>query len=250
MPAHLKTQNHEAVTSAGSIAYSLFRSSKRRTLAIAIGRDRQVRVLAPYCMHEQRITDFIHEKSQWIIKKIKELEHRFPAALKHYYIDGEEFLFLGRSYPLRHIPSERKRITVEMSDRFEAFVPLDMPWKNIEQGIRKGLCSWYRKQAERIVRERLPLWVEKLGMGPQKVSIRTQKRIWGSCYCRTKSININWKIVMAPIEVIDYIILHELCHLYAPNHSKRFWDKVRGIFPSYKDCEKWLKNNEGLMSLS
>lgn len=219
-------------------------------MAISVDRQARVRVFAPTLMSEKRIIDFIHQKSHWITKKVKEFEARFPLLPKHHYRDGEEFLFLGKPYLLRYVPSDKKRIKIEIDHCLEAFVPVNMPWEKSEHSLKRAILSWYRQQAERIVGERLPLWVQKLGLSPQKVRVRTQKRIWGSCYFKTRTININWKIVMAPLEVVDYIILHELCHLHAPNHSKRFWSKVRSIFPHFKDCEKWLKDNEGRMTLS
>lgn len=243
-------QKSEVTTPFGIIGYSLCRSSKRRTLAIAVDHHAQVRVFAPTCVHEKRVTQFIHEKSRWIIEKVREFEQRLPLLAKHHYIDGEEFLFLGKKYFLRYVPSEKKRVKIEVSDCLEAFVSVEVPWDRVEGCVKRAIFSWYRQQAKRIVNERLPLWTEKLGMSPHKIAIRTQKRIWGSCYYRTRTININWKIVMAPLEVIDYIILHELCHLHAPNHSKRFWSKVRSLLPHFKDCEKWLKENEPRMSLS
>ena len=81
----------------------------------------------------------------------------------------------------------------------------------------------------------------KLEVG--EVNVRTQRRIWGSCHPRTKKIFLNWQIIMAPIEVIDYVIVHELCHLLVANHSKRFWSKVARFKPDYKEQIRWLRSN-------
>lgn len=243
-------QKSEVKTPSGIIEYYLCRSPKRRTLAIAVDHRAEVRVFVPTFVHEAKVTEFIREKSRWIIEKVREFERRLLLISKHHYIDGEELLFLGKKYFLRYVPSEKKRVKIEISDCLEAFVSVEVPWDRVEGYVKRAVLAWYRQQAKRIVGERLPIWTEKLGMSPHKIAIRTQKRIWGSCYYRKRIININWKIVMAPLEVIDYIILHELCHLHAPNHSKRFWDKVRSLLPHFKEYEKWLKENEPRMTLS
>ena len=247
----LKAQSCEAKTAAGLICYSLSRSPARKTLTIYVKEDRAVHVRAPLFLNNREIIRFVERKAHWIVKSQKKLEARFSQIQRHSYRDGEQFLFLGHKYPLLYVPSQRKRIKMDFKNaRFEAFVPLEMPCDQIEGNIQKALVSWYQTQAKRIVRERVPFWAQKLNVHIKKLTVRTQKRIWGSCYYKKGSVNINWKIVMAPLEVLDYIIVHELCHFFAPNHSRRFWDKVRSTFPDYGRSEAWLKEHEVLTRLS
>jgi predicted metal-dependent hydrolase len=246
----LKAQSCEAQTAAGSISYSLSRSPRRKILTIYVKDDQRVCVLAPLFLSDQKIQHFVQRKAQWIVKHLNRFQSRFPQTARHGYRDGEEFLFLGQGYRLCYVPSELKRMKMELSvSGFEACVPLCMPHDQIEEKIKKAFFVWYRNQARKIVGERLPFWAQKLDVDIQKVVVRSQKRIWGSCYYRQKRININWKIAMLPLEVIDYIIVHELCHFYVPNHSKRFWAKVKSFFPHYESSEQWLQEHEALTRL-
>lgn len=218
-------------------------------MSICVDHQLRVRVLIPLFSNEKKAHTFVQQKSSWIRKKIIEFQKRRAAHPSHRYRDGEHFLFLGKEHKLCYVPSEKKRVKIELTDCLEASVAVSMPHDKIELMVKRALFAWYRREAKKIVNERLPIWTGRLDLSPHKVNVRTQKRIWGSCYYRTRAININWKIVMAPVDVIDYIILHELCHLHAPNHSSRFWDKVRSHFPRFKECEAWLKENEARMNL-
>jgi predicted metal-dependent hydrolase len=86
-----------------------------------------------------------------------------------------------------------------------------------------------------------------MGTEPLKIAVKTQKRIWGSCHPRTKTINLNWMLVLAPLEVIDYVVVHELSHLDVPNHSRRFWKRVSGVMPDYRRQVQWLKEHAAEM---
>jgi hypothetical protein len=82
-----------------------------------------------------------------------------------------------------------------------------------------------------------------MGVEPKKIAVRTQKRLWGCCDYHTQTIHLNWQIILSPIRVIDYVVVHELCHLTVPNHSKRFWKKVEKIIPDFKRHKQWLAVN-------
>ena len=104
-------------------------------------------------------------------------------------------------------------------------------------------------QAKEILGSRIFHYARKMQVEPKSISIKDQKRIWGSCQYRKQSINLNWRIVMSPLDVLDYVIVHELSHLVVPDHSKRFWRKVEDILPNYKQSRQWLKQNQRSMLL-
>ena len=108
--------------------------------------------------------------------------------------------------------------------------------------MRKAMEKWYRKKADRIINDRVGIYIEKIGKKPQNVTVKEQKRRWGSCTAKGK-LYFNWRIIMAPPGIIDYVVVHEMCHLAYLNHSKIFWQKVGSIFPDYKKRRKWLKDN-------
>ena len=109
--------------------------------------------------------------------------------------------------------------------------------------IRPKMIQWYQQQAKEIIGGRVWHYARIMNVQPQTIAIRNQRRIWGSCDYRKKSIRLNWQIVMTPLSVIDYVVVHELCHLAVPNHSPRFWRKVAQVIPDYLHRQKWLKDN-------
>ena len=100
-----------------------------------------------------------------------------------------------------------------------------------------------RDEAARLINERVALYAGKLQLFPKKVAIRDQRRRWGSCSARTGAVNLNWRLVMAPLEVLDYVVVHELSHIKHADHSRDFWLFVSSIVPNYKLHRKWLREN-------
>jgi predicted metal-dependent hydrolase len=100
-----------------------------------------------------------------------------------------------------------------------------------------------RQDAARIIKERVAFYSAQLRLFPEKISIRDQRRRWGSCSARTGSVNFCWRLVMAPVEVLDYVVIHELSHLRHPDHSPEFWAHVAQFVPDYKARRKWLRVN-------
>ncbi len=246
----MKIKHCQISTTAGPISYFLVRSSRRKTIAIQISQDIEVRVFAPRFVSEKEIVDFIHQKAFWITEKVCDFEKRFSKKKKSYF-DGDEFLFLGTKHRLHYCMSSGKRIKIDFSpDGWKVHVPKIMSQKDICSNIKESLARWYQKEAKEILASRIFRLARQMKVSPSKVAVRTQKKIWGSCHYYKKGINLNWKIIMAPFEVIDYIIVHELVHLEVPNHSRKFWNKVKNILPSYKQYEKWLYDHSGLMALS
>jgi hypothetical protein len=108
--------------------------------------------------------------------------------------------------------------------------------------VGKAIIVWYFEHAENKVKERLDRFALQIGKRPASVEIKNQVRRWGSC-SRNGMVRLNWKIIMAPVSVIDYVIVHELCHLVYPQHSSQFWQKVQSIISDYKRRREWLKGN-------
>jgi predicted metal-dependent hydrolase len=113
--------------------------------------------------------------------------------------------------------------------------------------VKKALMDWYFEHAENKVKERLDRFAQQIGKWPASVEIKRQVRRWGSC-SRNGMVRLNWKIIMAPLSIIDYVIVHELCHLMYPQHSFQFWQKVQSIIPDYKKRRDWLKRNGLIIS--
>ncbi len=230
-------------TQHGSIDFLLTRS-KRRTMTIRIDEKAQIKISVPFLLQEKYIHDFIHEKAQWITQKVRELKHNQDLLIQKAFDQDHEYLFLGKKYKINITLHDRQQTKVEFNGTGWAIgVSSDLSNEKKHQYIREGLIKWYRNQAEEFLAGRLFHWARVMQVTPKKVSVRAQKRIWGSCHPRAAAIHLNWQIIMAPVEVIDYVLVHELCHLTVANHSKRFWQKVAKVLPDYKERKIWFKKH-------
>lgn len=139
------------------------------------------------------------------------------------------------------------RISPDPSNGSKGSVQLEGTTFNIKTTLqstaRTLLTNWFRTQAQELFTERTHYWSKVLKLSPTHLDIRSQKTRWGSCSTKTGALHFNWKVLMAPSEIIDYLIVHELCHLQVPNHSSDFWQLVQTFLPDYKLRRRWLTEN-------
>ena len=210
----------------------------RRTMAIQIMPPDKILVVSPLGVPEDIIKKRVKSKGNWIVKKLIQLKEIKEVIPDRAFLDGDQFLFLGKNYPLQILENGRKRPKVIFADdRFY------LELHELDYGkMRKAMEKWYRKKADRIISERVEVYIHKIGKRPKVIKVKEQKRRWGSCTAKG-NLYFNWRCIMAPPAVIDYIVVHEMSHLEVLNHSKRFWQKVESVLPDYKKRRKWLKDN-------
>ncbi len=221
------------------ISYTLVRSGRRRTVGITVKPDGTVAVRAPRGVSEERIALIVEEKADWIRKRLAIShpggEHRRPKT----FADGEEFPFLGAMYRLERVAG-LKGIAI-MGDRLCVGIGGRRAQESEEpRRIAARITRWYRLHAAGIITGRVDHFSEHLGLKPSAVRLKTLKSRWGSCSSRG-NLNFNWLLVLAPIHILDYVVVHELCHFVHPNHSPRFWGMVESILPDYRERRKWLR---------
>lgn len=234
----------------GDLPYVLVRSNARRTSSIQIDESARVSIYVPYRTSQQYVDAFIREKFDWILKCVETARDNQKIIQQKKYEHGGRFLFLGKKYPLHVIESDVKRARIDFDgDQWKIVVPEDLDSQQRSELIRKKLIQWYRLQAEEILGGRIFHYSRIIGETPERIAIRSQKRMWGCCDYNKRLIHLNWQIILSPIKVIDYIVVHELCHLIHPNHSKRFWRKVESVMPEYEEYKHWLKVNHTEMML-
>lgn len=212
--------------------------SKRKTVALIITPEAKLVVRAPYRTSNAYIEKLVTEKRAWILRKIAEQAER-PAPGKKNFVDGEEFLFLGKKYPLKIVDNPLPGIKLGKDLTVSRTTGTD---------IHKLLNTWYRVQAQKIIGERCMSCAKIVGRTPVSIRISHATRRWGSCSTRG-TVCFSWRLVLAPPEIVDYVIVHELVHLIHHNHSKRFWDNVGLIMPDYRDRKNWLKIHERILTL-
>ena len=216
--------------------FQLIRSKRRRkTISLHIKEDGRIVIYVPQHTPKTEIETFIKEKQSWIVEKLSENEKRIKEAEKTF-LPGEKFLYLGEWFPLEIHESSNKKPPLKLS--FGKFI-LD---KDRLEEARDLFIHWYKREAKEKIEGRLHYFSNRLQLFPKGLKITSAKYRWGSC-SRDSRLSFSWKIIMAPLSVIDYVLIHELVHIKEKNHSKRFWTYLETILPDYRKHRFWLKEN-------
>ena len=213
--------------------------SRRKTMEISIAPTGNIKVRSPIGIPEDVIIEKVREKASWISKKLYHLKHRYYQPINREFAAGELFMYLGREYPIEinvDININKPIVTI-LNDK----ITVSVKNKNKEY-IRKALELWYRQNAKEEINKRISFYQKFFSMTPSEVKVKEQKKRWGSCTYKD-ALLFNWRCVMATESVLDYIVVHEMCHMVHKNHSKEYWKLVASILPDYKQREQWLKNN-------
>ncbi|MBC2744942.1 MAG: M48 family metallopeptidase, partial [Desulfosarcina sp.] len=204
--------------------YTIVRSTRRRKLTITVERDRSVVVHAPESTPEEKICQVVETKRQWILGKMN--HHQKYRDLPHppgkELVNGESTLYLGRHYRIEVVKTGLSEI--RFNQRF--YIPAAHVGKR-----REVLREWYIQRAEAKIIPRVKHHTRELGVTYSKAKIVDNLYRWGSCTVNN-NVNFNWRLIKAPMFVIDYAIIHELAHLIEDNHTPRFWNIVRAQAPT------------------
>jgi predicted metal-dependent hydrolase len=217
----------------GAIELDVIRS-KRRKKSISLNVvDGKVRVLIPYHLPKCDLDKLLHEKQEWISQSVQKQQANQAATAK-LFIHGEVFTYLGKPYSLQLLPALREQLTL-----IDNNIILHLP-PSVD--VRNAVIRWYWQQARQLLTVKTYEYAKIIGVLPTSITIKEYKARWGSCSIDAE-INYNWKLIMAPQEVIDYVVIHELCHILQHNHSAAFWQHVEIFAPQFKQQRKWLKVN-------
>jgi predicted metal-dependent hydrolase len=206
------------------------RISKRARRLKLISGMRGVEAIVPINYDLVKLADFVASKRDWIIRTTKHYDKLKERCGE---LDLDTIYFLGDKYQFRIVKDRQQIVTISESMKLITFHVMD---KRIH---KRQIQEWYRQKTTSIIAERLPELSSKLKLEYNKVSIKKQRSRWGSC-SRKKNLNFNLLLAAAPLEVIDYVIIHELIHLIELSHSKRFWELVCKADPEYEKHKKWL----------
>ncbi len=221
------------------LQYTIVRSLKRRKLTITVERDRSVVVHAPEKTSEEKIHQVVESKRQWLHEKIhhgqKYTDVPHPPGKE--LVNGESALYLGRNY--------RIAITNTQSGNIEFSRQFLIPPELAQKGV-KVLIDWYVLCAKQKILPRVRHYANQLGVEYGKADITDSKFRWGSCSVNN-NLSFNWRLVKAPMSVVDYVIIHELAHLIEANHTARFWNIVRAQHPTTNKAKDWLKQHGALL---
>jgi predicted metal-dependent hydrolase len=217
------------------LEYKIVRSPRRKTLTITVERDREIIVHAPADTTEETVLRLVDSKRQWIFEKrhhSRKYQERVHPPGKEV-VNGESAPYLGRDYRIEIAETESGE--VEFSRLF--MVP-----RSLQAKRRDALKAWYKARAKTTIIPRVEQIARELGVSFKVAKIVDNRCRWGSCTVRS-AVNFNWRLVKAPMFVIDYVIVHELAHLLENNHTARFWNIVRANDPTMEKAMTWLREH-------
>ena len=225
------------------IPYSVQRIKNRKTIQIAFTPERTLLVKAPYGITESEAVKILTGKASWIHKHWHRLTKLSTNPVNRKFESDTQLLYLGQQYRLKLTQSSKDLVYI---DGETIIVQCSAPAAAYQASAQALLLKWYVKQAGSALSNRTNYWAKIIGVSPTRVTIRDQKTRWGSCSNRG-SINYSWRLIMAPSPVMDYLVIHELCHMKVANHSQSFWQLVANHIIDYNEHRRWLKENGNIL---
>lgn len=200
---------------------------KRKKISIHMDALGLITVRAPRHTEDEVIKHVVSQHGQWILEKRARIAKAQEAPKAREYQSYGKFLHLGKEYDLQEL------IETEGLE---------------EEELKVQLKKFYFTSCKKVVMERIKIYQEQLGVKPKSIVIEESNKRWGSC-SSSKKLTFNYRLAMAPVEVIDYVIIHELCHLLHMNHDRSFWRRLGSVMPDYKVKEEFLARHGRSMTL-
>lgn len=208
----------------------------RTSIGITIDSYGNVEVQAPKGTPDDRVIQLVEEKWELIQQKLKEMKDRLLGPQEKAYEHGEKFLYLGNNYPIQIF--QDINITKEHVVFEDGKLHIYVKQPDTEE-IKQALKRFYYQQCKALVEKSIAYYQSNFKTKPRSIRISDSKTTWGTCDSK-RQLTFNWRLAMAPPEVIDYVVVHEMCHMVHLNHDRSFWRLVGKIMPDYKEKENWL----------
>jgi predicted metal-dependent hydrolase len=234
-----------------TIDYTVEYIKGKKDVSLSVCLTEGIKLVVPEGLEPEKLEDILHKKAPWIIKKKYVLDEVAAAPPPKEYLSGEKFAYLGRHYRLKvHKSNTLKKTTLNFKQGlFIAEIPANMTDEEKVNKLGGLFKEWYIYQGKRKIDERLNFYCPKMELAPSKIAFKEQQKRWGTCTAEG-AIYLNWRIMMAPMSVVDYVLVHELAHLKYPDHSTKYWRFVRSILPDFEQRKEWLRINGLLLSLN
>jgi len=229
-----------------TITYTIRWSRRARVLSLTIGPQTGLIVSAPMESEQEQIERFLRRHERWVLRQLYRWA-ALTALMPKRWPYGTTLPYLGKDYPVQVLEAERALVGASLEGgvltvrtRRRPGPPGAIAGAGSIAAARRQLRRWYAEEARRWLLDRTAVLSRQLGVTWERLRVRNQRWIWGSCSARG-SLNFNYRLVMAPPDVLEYVITHELLHRREMNHSKRFWDLMAARCPAYRDSITWLK---------
>jgi len=233
----------------------IIRRSSRAKRARIVVTIEKVELVAPIRMSEKSLRQFAADKQQWIRETQKRIRNKSSARkplFPELYEQGSRLLYLDNYYELTLKFTAHKKIEFECNQAMIANIPKEFQKydaKVLSALLQSAYIDWLKQQALKKVMLAVSIYSPLYQLHAKSIRVRAQKSRWGSCGIHN-DIYMNWLLILAPIEVLDYVVIHEICHISQRNHSVKFWDLVARHCPSYKKHRLWLKQHGTNLILS
>ena len=206
-----------------------------------IERDGTVTVIAPGNSTDKEIEDVIKKKEYQIYKSLAEWELTNSTKIEREFVNGQSFLYLGRNYRLEIVKEEQKKPLILKNGYF-------LLRKKDESKAKQLFIEFYKEKGLPKIVERVERYQKRINVNPKQIRIMELKNRWASC-SEKGNLNFHWKCIMAPLDVLSYIVAHELAHLVYKNHTKAFWNEIDKTIPDYQKHMEWLRINGAAMDI-
>ena len=226
------------------LAYTIARSTRRsKTVAVTVDPSGAVLVVAPVGFSSTRLDVLVRRKAPWIVQQLRNLQSLPAQPAPREFVSGESVFYLGRHYRLKVHPGATGDAKLR-GGWFHIPAPDGVPQA---AHVRAALIAWFRRHATERLPERVETWSTKAGVAVPRVAIVDQQKRWGSCD-RHGTIRLNWRIVQAPMRLVDYVIVHELVHLQHRKHSPVYWQAVGRVMPDYERRREDLRQRGNILA--
>lgn len=206
-------------------------SDRRRTLQVTVERNSELVVIAPTGVKDDTLRKFVREKRYWIYKKLAEKQHAQRPIPRKEYVNGEGFLYLGRSYRLKLVDSQEEPLKL-IGGRF------CLKQKLVDEG-RDHFVRWYSRRGKEWLTAKVAEYGSHMEVSPAGIKVQDLGYRWGSCG-KGDWLYFHWKTMLLPRLIAEYVVVHELAHLYSPHHTQEFWRRVERTLADYERRKRWL----------
>jgi len=226
------------------IPYSVRASHKASNLTIHVHPE-SVEVVVPEGTDDETITALVKKRSNWIYTKqdmLREMAHKQNDSMPKHFRSGAKILYRGRRVLIKLKQKDVDTIHIKYLNGFFLTIPESLSEASWDGTIHLAITNWMKKQVLKDTKSFVRKYSDKLKLIPKGVRVKEQKHLWGSMG-KDDILNINWTLAYAPKQILEYVVVHELCHLKYRNHSPDFWNLVGSLFSKYEGCKDWLGEN-------
>lgn len=228
------------VMTANTITYTIIRNTRRKRVSLSVKPDWMVQIRIPPYISDKTALSIAKGQEKWIRDKCEGMMHSEFYLPPHKFCAGEAFHYRGKQYILETIDGEGPPQTDDSS--LIVPVPGRISPSFKPYFIRKNIEKWYHRKALYHLKKMTKIYSGHFQQNPPQVAIKNYTSRWGACFSDGR-IYYNWKIILAPDDICRYVVVHELCHLQIPNHSRQFWQLVGDFIADWHQCRSWLRHN-------